>query len=143
MAEKADLRETKQNSFSSDPFVFLTSVDEMEYVIIESLLKAYSIPCVKKHQGAGGYSSIYMGSSKFGIDVFVPRQFLEQAQELLEANTPIENTVDEIQADEEMEEYGQMNTTHRRNAAWVLLVIFGLPAVLTIISLVETFWQQK
>jgi len=136
MTEKVELDEIKQNDVSAEPFAFLTSADEMEYMIIESLFKAYNIPCVKKDKEAGGYLSIYMGSNKFGVDVFVPKHLLGQAQELLESNMPIENAIDEITPDEETEEYSTMNTANKRHIAWVLLVIFGLPVVLMVVSVI-------
>ena len=131
------MAEINQNEDISDELVFLTSVDEMEYGIIESLMNAYNIPCVKRHKGAGQYVSVYMGVSKFGVDVLVPKRLLEQAQELLKSNMAEESEDGGLQADDELaEENSRVHTIGKRVMGWVLLLMFGLPSVVGAIAFI-------
>lgn len=68
-----------------DKGVFLISAqDEMEANIIEAKLKQYRIPVLKKFRETGGYLSVIMGVTPFGIDMFVPSKLLEDAQKIIE-----------------------------------------------------------
>lgn len=68
-----------------DKGVFLISAqDEMEANIIEAKLKQYRIPVLKKFRETGGYLSVIMGTTPFGIDMFVPSKLLEDAQKIIE-----------------------------------------------------------
>ena len=58
-------------------------LDEFEMNIVRSLLESHGIPVHIEHKEAGQYLSVIMGVSKFGIDLFVPGDKLEQAREIL------------------------------------------------------------
>ena len=64
-------------------FVKLDSVNQQEGEILESLLRSHDIIVLKNYRGAGGY--VYMGRSTYGVDLFVPKDQLEKAQEIIEA----------------------------------------------------------
>ena len=55
----------------------------IELGMIESILNSNAVPVLKKSSGSGSYTEIYMGLSLTGWDVYVPVEFLRQAQELL------------------------------------------------------------
>ncbi len=71
-----------------------------------ALLSTEGIPILKKHRGTGGYLEIYMGTSMYGIDIYVPLECLDQAKEIITA-TPIyefpneDTIVDEIEPEVE------------------------------------------
>lgn len=69
---------------------FLISVrDDIEATIIEQKLKTYQIPVIRKYQESGGYMKIIMGVTMLGIDLYVPEELLETAQNILkEENEP-------------------------------------------------------
>lgn len=68
-----------------DGWAFLTGVaGEPEAGVIESFLRTYGIPVLKKYQEAGGFLQVYMGMTSFGIDLYVPAGCLELAKTLLE-----------------------------------------------------------
>jgi len=63
----------------------------IELGMIESVLNSNAIPVLKKSSGSGAYTEIYMGLSLTGWDIYVPVEFLRQAQELL----PLQEALDE------------------------------------------------
>lgn len=68
-----------------DGWAFLTGVaGEPEAGVIESFLRTYGIPVLKKYREAGGFLQVYMGMTSFGIDLYVPASCLEQAKKLVE-----------------------------------------------------------
>ena len=132
----------------SDPLAFLTSVGDLEYGIVESLLNAYDIPCVKKYKEAGGYLNVYMGSTKFGIDIFVPERLLQQAQELLNANMLTEDIASnedvlsaedlaekEASADLTWNDEPDVVTAGRIIIGWALSVVFVFPLLVLLVLL--------
>ncbi len=60
------------------------AADEIEAGIIETLLRSSQIPVLKKYREAGAILQIFMGMTSFGIDLYVPANCLEQAEELLQ-----------------------------------------------------------
>lgn len=58
-------------------------VDKIEADVIISLLKSFNIPVMKKSKGSGELMEIYFGSSKFGVDLYVPSNALKEALELI------------------------------------------------------------
>ncbi|MGI6085421.1 MAG: hypothetical protein ACOYIF_08245 [Acetivibrionales bacterium] len=57
----------------------LTASDSIEAGIIESKLKASNIPVYKKYRGAGAYLNLVLGNTSMGIDLFVPKEKLDEA----------------------------------------------------------------
>lgn len=63
---------------------FLLSVSSsMEADMIESLLKADDIPVLRKYRESGGYMMIMMGSTIYGVDLYVPCDMLDKAREIV------------------------------------------------------------
>jgi len=85
LVDKLSLFDIEKDISENDKEVLLISVkDEIEYSIIESKLRSYNIPVIKKYRDTGGaYLTIFMGSSPFGIDVFVPPKMFETAKEII------------------------------------------------------------
>jgi hypothetical protein len=75
---------------SDDHQAFLVSTpDRIQADLLESLLRAYNIPVLRRHPGSGEYLQIYMGTSNFGTDLYVPSRLLQTAREILESQ-PVE-----------------------------------------------------
>mgnify|MGYP000846720709 FL=1 len=66
--------------------LLLSNLDTIEAEIVTSKLQSYGIPVLKKSKGTGGILEIYMGSNLYGIDIYVPSQMFELANELLETD---------------------------------------------------------
>ena len=68
-----------------EEWVFLVYLeDDREVDIIESLLRSFGIPLLRKYKGLGGYFKILTGMSALGIDLYVPQSQLETAIEILD-----------------------------------------------------------
>ncbi|MBU9711219.1 DUF2007 domain-containing protein [Evansella tamaricis] len=63
---------------------FLTTASsEIEANMLEAMLETNHIATVKNYREAGGYLAIYMGETSYGIDLYVDKEKLETARELL------------------------------------------------------------
>ena len=102
-----------------DKEAFLVSVDNnIEADMMEALLNSNSIPVLQKYRDAGDYLKIFMGGTKFGVDLYVPSRLLSKAQDLVANNQgtyevgelldeDVELQGDGQQADEAQREEGQ------------------------------------
>ncbi|MTI67313.1 MAG: hypothetical protein FH753_12050 [Firmicutes bacterium] len=84
----------KDNKVIKDiELVYLTNVaNEKEADIIEALLNSYNIKVIKKHKEAGDYLNIYMGSSNYGMDLYVSTNEYEDAKKIINEKSDINNT---------------------------------------------------
>jgi hypothetical protein len=104
--------------------------NEQEAVLVESVLDIEKIPVLKKHREAGSYLEIYMGMSRYGIDIYVPENALELAKGLLESemiDMPEETGAEEVEKDAGKYE------VKRRSIVWVILGYLFLPVIAAII----------
>lgn len=62
----------------------MTVADEMEFLVVESKLKEYGIPVVRRHRDGGDFAVTVLGTSRLGLDVYVPEPALGEAHEILE-----------------------------------------------------------
>lgn len=114
-------------SKSMEGWAFVKNVaDDQEAVLVESVLGTENIPVQRKYKEAGNYLEVYMGMSKYGIDLFVPEQALELAKGLLDSETidmPEETGAEEVTRD------GERYETRRRNVVWIILAYLFLPVL--------------
>lgn len=67
---------------------FLINVaDDIEARIIESKLKLYGIPVMRKYRGASAYVNLYTGNTMFGIDLYVPSRALDTAKDIIKTSS--------------------------------------------------------
>ena len=67
-----------------DKLALLTTAYDPTYLaIVESILKDAEIPYLKKDRGSGAAVRVIMGYSMFGTDIFVLKEQLETASELI------------------------------------------------------------
>ncbi len=67
----------------SDEKLLLSNLNHIEAEIIIAKLKSYGIPVLKKTKGTGEIMEIYTGANLYGIDIYVPGDMIELAEELL------------------------------------------------------------
>ncbi len=73
-------------SAHDESVALLTTVhDDVEKHLLCGILEEEKIPYLLKDRGSGEVVRILSGYSTFGCDIFVPKELLEQATELLEA----------------------------------------------------------
>ena len=81
-----------------DSLALLTTVyDSTQLAVLESILRDAEIPYLIKERGCGSSVKIITGFSMYGTDLFVRREQLELATELI---TPPEGIEDEENDDE-------------------------------------------
>lgn len=110
-----------------------TAASEMEAEILKSKLEAAGIFVFPRHRESGDFLKIYMGSTPFGIDLYVPSSSVREAQELL--------AITEI-ADEEIAEEDREATekTVGDDQNRMLLVVGGVLVmfIILIFALIKT-----
>ncbi len=67
----------------SEEAKLISNLNQIEAEVIISKLQSYGIPVLKKTTGTGELMEIYTGVNLYGIDIYVPSDMLEVAQELL------------------------------------------------------------
>lgn len=83
--ELPPLEMEKKITYTQNPETFLISVcDDGQAKIIESLLRAYQIPVLRRYNLLGHYFQLYWGLTVFGIELYVPKDAFEIARMLLE-----------------------------------------------------------
>ena len=63
----------------------LTVTTDKQALIMASILKSEGIPVFSSALGIGGYMQIATGGTIFGMEILVPKEFLEKAQETIKA----------------------------------------------------------
>jgi hypothetical protein len=88
------LKTKAEISYTKDPETFLISVyDDNQAKIIESLLRAYQIPVLRRYNLLGHYFQLYWGLTVFGIELYVPANALKDAQAILDNRIEDSETV--------------------------------------------------
>jgi len=64
-------------------FKLFRTVNQDEARIIIPLLEDNDIPLVKKHRDAGGIMEVYMEMNLYGIDLYIPEDKFEEAEQLI------------------------------------------------------------
>ncbi len=78
----------EHDGFDREEFL-LNVPGDIEARIIESKLKLYGIPVMRKYRGSSAYVNLYTGNTVFGIDLYVPSRALDIAKNIIGiGNTP-------------------------------------------------------
>ncbi|TYP74775.1 SMI1/KNR4 family protein [Paenibacillus methanolicus] len=116
-------------------YVKLRDCSELEAMFFEQLLQAEGIPYFRREPGAGGYMRVFMGSAPFPIELHVPGDRYEEADELIAALTADADWREELAdpvEDAEAEEEGRVQARRgprywrRGIAALFLLVLVAM-----------------
>ncbi|HAS90717.1 MAG TPA: hypothetical protein DCS12_00135 [Clostridiales bacterium] len=70
--------------------LLLSNLSTIEAEITIAKLKSYGIPVLKKSKGTGELMEIYTGANMYGIDLYVPSDMIELAEELLKQENETE-----------------------------------------------------
>jgi hypothetical protein len=104
--------------------------DEQEAVMVESILGTEGIPVQRKHKEDGDYLAVYMGMSRYGIDLYVPEESAELAKGLLESEVI---DMPEETGSEEVIKAAEKYEVKRRSIVWIILLYLFLPLAVGII----------
>lgn len=127
-----------------DQPAFLQTVSsDMEADFVESLLRAYQIPLLRKYHHAGAYLHVFAGNSTFGVDLYVPASVLQQAHNIL--NAPNESITEELLKSappelREQEAEPDYDAQRLRNILWKLFT--GLTLAVFVIVLLAQYAAQ-
>lgn len=122
---------------SNEDVVLLTTVtDNFEASLIETRLKQSGIPVLLKYRESGAYLSFYMGKTSFGVDIYVPSRFFEEARMMIEcppdeADEESENM--EIPEEESLDEAKKQYQKRIEFRSWIVfifIILFVLAVVL-------------
>lgn len=104
--------------------------DEQEAVLVESILKGEGISVLRKYKEGGDFTRVYMGISRFGIDLFVPEEAASFAKELLDSE--LTDMLGET-GTEEIIKAEKKYQVKRRSIVWIILLYLFLPLAVGII----------
>ena len=91
----------KVGSHPDNSELLITVNDNVQLSIIESILKGEKIPYFIKERGIGSAVKVIAGFSMFGADVFVMKDDIEKARELIRPLSDEELEALDAQTDEE------------------------------------------
>ena len=112
---------------NGDAVLLCTANNDMDAAVLESLLKSFDIPVLKKRTDSGGVAAIYIGASFTQVELLVPASLLEKAQAVLSAEHLLEEGQEN---DGGFAEMVDRHSISRRRKACVLLMLFvGLPVI--------------
>lgn len=121
---------------SQGEWVFLKNVAEgYELDLITLMLVQINIPVQKKSKGSGAYTSIYMGMSLTGYDIYVPADRLLEAQEML-AGTELMETEYIEEAGMETNEPGGYIMRYRELFKKLFIIFFIIPGMIAFLYFV-------
>ncbi|MBC7765493.1 MAG: DUF2007 domain-containing protein [Hyphomonadaceae bacterium] len=117
--------------------VFLTTAqDETQLQMLSNFLQNEGIPIIMKQKNNGDFNRLYMGTSPFGADIYVPENAYERASEIMgfiNAPSDLEPTVDFEQEEIAYEQ---------KRSRWVsiLLWVLSIPSIIMlIVSMISKF----
>jgi hypothetical protein len=112
--------------------LLVSAADSVEAEILESFLKAQGIPVLKKYPEAGGFLDIYMGTTAFGIDLYVPVDRLDEARDIVAGCR--ESAVEGAEPPGgEDRYYGRKFRKQQQARTWIILLFF-IPGVFWLIA---------
>lgn len=77
--------------FYPPAFLKHISGNALETDLVINLLDAYGIPSISEYPNDGAFGKLIIGRAAAGIDLYVPENMLEDAQNLLSSEAVIEN----------------------------------------------------
>ena len=125
----------------------LASLSVKEAIMLETLLKDNGIQVFKRHKMAGHYMTIITGYSVLGVDIFVPKQQLPAAKELLVYTTEMADDEPVIIIDNEEKFDEPIEDANINSYQWfkfrkkVRKVFLAFIAILTIIGIILSIFQ--
>ena len=132
----------EEECYAEDIPAFLCSVEDgVEAEMTISLLRSNDIPVMKKRPGSGEYLTIYMGTSFYGADIYVPSKLHAKASEVLSAEPTSEpENIAVGYSEQELQRYARSRSIKR----WLIIIMLLLPGVLALlVSFILTFLRDR
>lgn len=64
---------------------------DMSDELLVNMLEAYQIPCLRIYPGDGSFGRVVLGTSGWGVDIYVPESLYQDAKELTEGEIEYED----------------------------------------------------
>lgn len=107
-------------------YALLGNFNDHEADIVESLLRQMDIPVLRKYPDTGAYLEIYLGTSPFGVSLYIP-----EAQ-LLMARGVIDNKFDKSEYEKIVWEDDEKTETLEHDSDFSILALFRFIAKISI-----------
>ena len=145
--------EKKKKNNEADAAYLISAADNIEADRLTAALNDAHIPVIKKYEGIGSYMTIIAGNSRFGVNLYVPTELLENAKEIIAVvNGNIVSQIDEneinddtAQADEA--EYEEVSKSSKKiNTFFGVyylsdLIIYGLCGIIVVFCVVNLIFK--
>ncbi|NLN64662.1 MAG: hypothetical protein GX144_04515 [Clostridiaceae bacterium] len=112
------------NQEKSGGVFLIHAVDEVHAQAVESLLRSYDIPVLKRRSQAGDYLNIATGINIYGVDIYVPSKLHKAANALIKSKKEYGGHDAELLQEEEV------FRRKRLVKIWIIIGIFYLPVLI-------------
>ena len=128
----------KEELFYPNWQYLITASGSNEATVIASILQGEDIPVNKMAEGAGGYLQITMGFTTFGVKIYVPKEYLEKAKEVISSYKPSKSIEEERLNNEEK----VTKKEKVRNIVWTYWAISAVVgAVIVVLMGIIAIWS--
>lgn len=110
----------------NNEFALLGNYNDHEADIVESLLRQIDIPVMRRYPDTGAYLEVYLGTSLFGVSLYVPKSQLEMARDVLD------NKFDESEYEKMIWEDEKETETYEHDSDFSVLAVFRFIAKISI-----------
>lgn len=105
------------------------AANELQADTVESLLRSYDIPVLKKRRETGGYLNITTGMNVYGVDLYVPSNLYKAAVAVVRTRK-----AGERDQDPELRKAEDEFKRQRLLRIWIIIGIFYLPIFIWLIT---------
>ncbi|WP_125990838.1 DUF2007 domain-containing protein [Halocella sp. SP3-1] len=112
----------------NNEFALLGNYNDHEVDIVESLLRQMDIPVMRKYPDTGAYLEVYLGTSPFGVALYVPESQLSMARDVV-ANKFDQSEYEKIIWEDEKETETE---TYEHDSDFSILAVFRFMARISI-----------
>ncbi|MBU9727458.1 putative signal transducing protein [Diplocloster modestus] len=117
----------KENQTIGNFSKLLTVSNQVEAGMVEELLKNEQIACYRRDRELGSFLRVSMGYSVYGEDIYVSKDQLENAREVLKDSfLAVQEDQDEEDADREDSQVMESYDRRRRLAARIVVIVLAV-----------------
>jgi len=131
-------KESSKELVYADWQYLITAANETEANVMSSILEGEGILVNAKPEGAGGYLQVYMGQTRFGVKIYVPKDCLDKAKEVIATY----NYAAPQEHDNKEEEEEDAPSKSRYILAWIIAIPFLLGVLGAFIFTIINYFMQ-
>lgn len=146
LVEELEIEEEEPVELDTESFLIEVG-DNIHADMLEAKLNAGGIPVLKKYKETGGYLSIYMGITSYGVDLYVPTKLLEKAKEIIstegEPEEDEEHERSDAMEDTDLKDMEQVYQKKRQFRAWIIILVFVPGLIWLIYALIMALLEKR